>query len=463
LNIVDALDDPNVFPGVMQGSTWAPWRAALRAMFGLPLAEHERELFTRCTGRTSPPGRQVAEFWAVCGRRAGKTYALSVVACWLALFRDYRPHKRPGELVTVLLVAGDRVQARTAFRYVKAILRGSAMLERQIVRETAEEIELASGVLIEVASNSYRLIRGRTIAALLADEVAFWHADGLNPADEVLVAARPAMLSIPDSLLMVASTPYARRGPVWEAYRRSFGRDDPNVLVWSAPSRVMNPGLSERLIERAYEDDPASAAAEYGASFRADVQGFVDRTAVMACVMEGCRERPRVAGAEYHGFCDPSGGRGDAMALAVAHKEPDGTAMLDCVRVVKPPFVPASVTAEFAATLRSYGLATCTGDRFAGEWVAAEFRKHGVAYEPAPKAKGAYYVELLPMINSGQVALLDLAILVNQLCSLERRVGRGARGDVVDHPPMQHDDVCNAAAGALVMAAEVRKRLPYVW
>jgi hypothetical protein len=461
VNIIDGLDDPNVFPDVMQGPTWGPWRVAFKAMFGLPMADPERELFTRCTGRTGPPERQVAEFWAICGRRGGKTYALSVVACWLALFRDYRAHRRPGELVTVLLVAGDRVQARMAFRYIRGILRGAPMLERQIVRETSEEIELASGVLIEVATNSYRLIRGRTITALLADEVSFWHADGANPADEVLVAARPAMLSIPDSLLMVASTPYARRGPVWEAYRRYFGQDDPATLVWSAPSLVMNPSLPERLIQRAFEDDPASAAAEYDAQFRSDVQGFIGRAEVMACVMEGVRERARVANVTYRAFCDPSAGRSDSMALAIAHKEPDGTAMLDCVRVVQPPFVPASVAAEFSATLRSYGLAACVGDRFGGEWVSSEFRKHGVSYEPAPKAKSAYYQELLPMINSQQVALLDLAIVVNQLCALERRVGRGAR-DVVDHPPLQHDDAINCAAGALVETA-TRFEWPLVW
>ena len=39
------------------------------------------------------------------------------------------------------------------------------------------------------------LVRGRTVAALLADEAAFWYSEGLNPAEEVLQAARPAMLS----------------------------------------------------------------------------------------------------------------------------------------------------------------------------------------------------------------------------------------------------------------------------
>jgi hypothetical protein len=80
MNVLDALDDQQLFAGVMTGPSWAAWRTALRAMFGLPLPEAELELYQRCTGRETPPERQCSEFWAICGRRAGKTYVLSVVA-----------------------------------------------------------------------------------------------------------------------------------------------------------------------------------------------------------------------------------------------------------------------------------------------------------------------------------------------------------------------------------------------
>jgi hypothetical protein len=47
--------------------------------------------------------------------------------------------------------------------------------------------------------------------------------------------------------------------------------------------------------------------------------------------------------------------------------------------------------------------------------------------------------------------LLDHPRLVAQLCALERRTARGGR-DSIDHPPGAHDDVANAAAGALVLS-----------
>jgi hypothetical protein len=60
------------------------------------------------------------------------------------------------------------------------------------------------------------------------------------------------------------------------------------------------------------------------------------------------------------------------------------------------------------------------------------------------------YRDLLPLINSGAVDLLDNERLVQQLIMLERRTARGGK-DSIDHPPGGHDDVANAVAGALVM------------
>ncbi len=77
--------------------------------------------------------------------------------------------------------------------------------------------------------------------------------------------------------------------------------------------------------------------------------------------------------------------------------------------------------------------------------------KHGINYEPAESPKSELYRDLLPLINSGAVDLLEHDRLVTQLTSLERRTSRGGR-DSIDHAPGAHDDVANAVAGALVTA-----------
>ena len=59
---------------------------------------------------------------------------------------------------------------------------------------------------------------------------------------------------------------------------------------------------------------------------------------------------------------------------------------------------------------------------------------------------------MLALINSRAVALLDHERLMLQLVSVERTSVRfGGGRDRVDHPKGMHDDVANAAAGALVL------------
>jgi hypothetical protein len=210
--------------------------------------------------------------------------------------------------------------------------------------------------------------------------------------------------------------------------------------------------VPQRVIDEATERDPAWAAAEYGAQFRSDVQSFVSREAVEACVALGVRERAPLSGLRYSGFVDPSGGSADSMTLAVGHRE-DTVVVVDAVREVKPPFSPEDVVDEFATLLKRYRIVKVTGDRYAGEWPREQFRKLGISYAPAAEPKSDLYRDLLPTINSRRIDLLDHPRLVNQLVSLERRTARGGR-DSIDHAPGAHDDIANVVAGVSAMFAK---------
>ena len=67
----------------------------------------------------------------------------------------------------------------------------------------------------------------------------------------------------------------------------------------------------------------------------------------------------------------------------------------------------------------------------------------------------AAFVELLAMVNSQRVKLLDHPVLIRELQRLERRTGSSGR-DHVSHPVHGHDDVAAAAAGALLGAKSGR-------
>ncbi len=137
------------------------------------------------------------------------------------------------------------------------------------------------------------------------------------------------------------------------------------------------------------------------------------------------------------------------MTMAIAHVE-GKTVVLDCLRERKPPFNPEAVVDEFAAVLKTYRCSAVTGDRYAGEWVASQFTKRGIFYAPCDQSKSELYRDLLPIVNSGGVDLLEHDRLKQQLVGLERRTARSGKNSI-DHAPGAHDDdVANAAAGAIV-------------
>jgi hypothetical protein len=309
---------------------------------------------------------------------------------------------------------------------------------------------LSNGIVIEVRAASFRRLRGSTCVAVILTEAAFLPTeDSSNPDAEILNAVRPSLATTGGPLVII-STPYARRGEVWSLYHRHFGPGgDPQIVVAQGTSRDFNPTLSQRVIDRAMERDPAAAASEYLAQFRSDIESFVAREAVLACVVAGRRELPPIRGTRYVAFVDPSGGSADSMTLVIGHRS-DDRAIIDVVREQRPPFSPDGLVQEFSELLATYHVGSVSGDRYGGEWVRECFRAHSVRYELAAKAKSDLYLGLLPALNSGRVELLDHPRSIAQICQLERRTARSGR-DSIDHGPGQHDDIANSVAGVVNM------------
>lgn len=447
----DALSDQRLLGSVLAGDSWRAWRILLIAAMGEPLSDDERAVFTQLTGREHEPGQRVEELVGVVGRRGGKSRAISTLATYVAGLCDHRDVLAPGETGVVLCIAPDQRQAAITLDYTTAAFEATPLMRQLIAAKTADALTLNNGIRVEVRAASFRRLRGPTYATVIADEAAFWRSDeSANPDTEILNAVRPG-LATTRGLLAVISSPYARRGELWQLYHRHFGPSgDPLVLVAQGASRLFNPSLPQRVVDRAMERDPAAANAEFMGLFRTDIESFVSREAVEACVSSGVRERPPVPGIRYFGFVDPSGGSADSMALAIGHRQKD-VVFLDALREVRPPFSPEHVVSEFCGLLKSYRVRTISGDRYAGEWPREQFRKLGVQYEPAAKPKSDLYRDLLPSLNSRKVDLLDNPRLIAQFLDLERRTARGGR-DSIDHPPGQHDDLVNATAG-LVSAA----------
>src|SRR5262245_575591 len=71
-------------------ATWQTWLIALKAAFGRPIIDEEREVFHTIAGERDLPKHRVRELWCVAGRRSGKSRMAAATAIFLGLFQKHR-------------------------------------------------------------------------------------------------------------------------------------------------------------------------------------------------------------------------------------------------------------------------------------------------------------------------------------------------------------------------------------
>ena len=198
------------------------------------------------------------------GRPGGKDSVASAIATHFALFGNFAPYLRPGERASVLCLACDRQQARIVLNYIKGYFAAIPMLAALVERETAEGLELTNAVEIIVATNSFRTVRGRSIACCIFDECAYWRDENsATPDVETYNAVLPGLTTLPGAMLIGISSPYRKAGLLFDRWRQCYGRDHDDVLVVKGPSRTFNPTINQRTVDAALARDPEAAAAEW--------------------------------------------------------------------------------------------------------------------------------------------------------------------------------------------------------
>ncbi len=445
-----------VFADWFAGPTWRPWRTVGKVVFGEALSDAELEEYRRFTGRTTAPTTPAREVWLMVGRRAGKDWFSAAVVVYLACYRTHR--LKVGDLGRVMLFAVDMDQAAECYRYISELIDSIPELRAMVTSRSTKlgmlRLDLDNRIQIVVKPADRRRVRGRTVLAVVASEIAFWWDDetNANPATEVLRALRPSMLGVPGALLLAVSSPYARKGVLWEAYQAHWGQNDDRVLVWNASTMDMRPDLSPEFLsflEDELRADPVAFDSEYRAKFRRDVEAYISLEQVQAVIVEGRAVVPATRGGRFVAFLDAAGGGGgDSAALAIALVG-DGKAMLCRVAEWRPPFRSTEVAQQVATVLQAYGVRTLVGDNFSGATWADILRQAGVAqYAVDTRPKSDLYRDLIPAVNGGLVELLDPATgptqarVVSQLLALERHASRQGK-DLIAHPRNGHDDVIN--------------------
>ncbi|MHC9064014.1 hypothetical protein ACYX34_15165 [Nitrospira sp. CMX1] len=450
MNIIEAVADPALFgamPAFKTLDSWQPWLTFLRAVYGLPMSDQDLKRFHQHTGREEPHPGGYPEAVCVVGCQSGKSQVASIVGTFEAMNAVLTGQRN----VYVPLIAQDlRGAQRALFGYVKEAVTSSPLLKNEITRETAEGLELTGGVTMSVYPCRPASIRGIRAACVIIDELAFFISTDGRPTDMEMLRAARTRTATTGGKVLILSSPYGQSGALWELHRRHFGQDESSVLVWQASAPEMNPTLPTDYLIRMELDDPDAFRSEVLGEFRAGLSALFDPDALDACVESGIYERAPEERGSYVSFVDAASGSGkDAFTVAVAHADGE-RAVLDCVRAWRPPFNPSGVIAEVADLLRRYQLSSTCGDKYAPGFVSEGFRGCGIRYQPAERDRSALYLECLPVVNARRAVLLDRPDLLRELRGLQRR--RGATGrDTVDHRSGSHDDLANAAAGALTL------------
>ena len=215
-----------------------------------------------------------------------------------------------------------------------------------VVKDREFSLELNNQVTIQVLPSDFRSVRGFTAVCCIVDECAFLRYEGARTDDETLRALRPTLAST-GGILIVLSTPRAKQGALYNAFKSYYGKES-DVLVCQGSSLGFNPTLNREMIEKAHLEDYEGAKAEWDGLWRNDISSYCTPEAGEQCVIPNRYELPSLREHTYVAFVDPSGGSRDSMTLCVAHSEDVGRVVIDCIVERIPPFSPERVCAEFS-------------------------------------------------------------------------------------------------------------------
>jgi hypothetical protein len=395
---------------------------------------------------------------ALCGR-AKKNWK-TADAVLAALYR-LLAWPQPGDC---FILANDEGQAADDLSLAKKLVAANGVLKRELSPPLAKEIRRKDG-------------RG-TVAILPAGDVAGAHGKtyGFCAFDEIhgyrdhsLFEALAPDPTRHDALTWITSYAGIRHAPgipLYDFMRTGKAGDDPRMFFsWYGADFTTDPAFAGDEVTQEQRANPSMASwgndgylvqqrrrlpTHRFRRLHLNLPGAPDGAAfsgeqVMLAIVAGRKRLRPVPGVRYQAFVDMSGGSNDDAVLAIGHED-DGRAILDVVEAQTgaPPFNPRDAVRKFVGLLGEYGIRRVVGDAYAGLTFQCDFEDLRIGYEVASASKSDLYEAFEPLLNAGEVELLDAGKLQEQLLTL---VWRGSR---IDHQPGDHDDWANAAAGCLV-------------
>lgn len=406
-------------------------------------------------------------FNRVLNGRAKKNWKTSDLV-FAALYRLLAWHSTQGNACAI--IANDENQAADDLELCKKIIAANPILRRAVtVKQKEIERNDGRGSLVILPARDVVGLHGKTFLFIGYDEIhGYRNYDVLEA-----LTMDPTRLDGLEWITSYASIYNTPGKPLFDLVQTGKRGDDPRMFFsWYAADYTTDPDLQGEDITSEQRANPSMASwnnpgyleqqkhrlpSHKYRRLHLNLPGmpdgtFYDAERVLACIIPGRRELPPLPDIRYAGFVDMSGGSSDDAVLGIAHHA-TGRAVLDCVvaQTGRAPFNPRDAVRKFAGVLKTYGISAVRGDAYAGQTFRADFAEHGVSYSTSTLTKHQIYEALEPKINAGEVELLDIPKVQEQLLGL---VARGAK---IDHLPGEHDDWVNAVAGALLAAGATQQ------
>jgi hypothetical protein len=451
----------------------------LRWLDGRPLLDtiepYRRELFAQALDTFDDTG--VPRFNMVLAGRGKKNWK-SCDLILAALFKLVIPESNQGN--DALILANDEGQAGDDLALAKKLVAINPDLAAEL-ESLQKEIRRRDGrgALKILPARDVVGAHGKTAGFIGFDEIHAYRNYDLfealapDPTRQVLI-----WVTSYDTIFQSVGV------PLYDLKAVGFARTDPRMLFsWYSGDQCTDPAFAD--LEPEWRANPSIASWPEGIGYieqqrrrlpthkfrrlhlnlpGAPNGAFFDQAVVMGAVVKGRYVLKPEMGRKYHGFVDMSGGSSDDATLGIAHEQ-DGRAILDLLikQDGSPPFNPRVAVKKFASALKAYGITSVVGDAYAGQTFREDFWSYKIDYlvcrgrgdskmretegnDHAAVHKTDLYEFLEPALNAGEVELLDISKLQEQLLRLL------IRGASIDHEPGGHDDFANAAAGAIWMA-----------
>ncbi len=279
------------------------------------------------------PGKSHA-VWAL-GRRSGKTL-MAAVACLYMCFvleEEYRRKVRKGERWYVVTVANSQDQARIALNNIRQLIIESPFAQ-EIVRETADIIELSNNCVFKAIPTSGRAARGLACAGAVFDELAFaTEGDANSGGRGIYDALSPAIAQFGGKgRILELSSPWLTDGIFYQHFKEASSGRFPFMQAVNLPTWEMNPNISQEFLDTERQRDPEKFKVEYGAQFASNLSALVNSDVIDACIDDrraALPPRPEFQGAYVLALDPARGGVGrDDYTACIVHYE-NGTLVVD--------------------------------------------------------------------------------------------------------------------------------------